>query len=485
MLTAVSERHRSRPATLLLHCSLLAASALLGACSTTLPGPQAAPSAVETATWQTPLPHGGQVGDLARWWQQFDDPLLSALVDASQRLSPSLASARARIAQSRAAWVAAGASLQPRVDAGASLTRGRFDLGSPTGTSLAASVQARWEADLFGAHQAGQEATLARLEGAEASWHEARVSLAAEVGSLYLNLRACEAQLAQTRLDAQSREETARLTGLSAGAGMSAPASAALAQASAAQARAGITQARASCDALVKGLVALTGTDEPALRQQLSAGTAQLPRPAQISVARVPAEALAQRPDIYRAARELVAASADTRQAQAQHYPTVSLAGSLGPARFETSGFSQSGLIWSLGPLSVSLPLFDAGQRGANLDAARSRYEAARVAYQAGLRQAVREVEEALLALQSTNERLADAELAARGLETSYNATNARYRGGMASLFELEDARRTALAAQSALIDLRRERVAAWISLYRALGGGWMQADVRNAATQP
>lgn len=441
---------------------------------------------METApAWQTPLPHAGQVGELARWWQQFDDPQLTGLIEASQRLSPSLASASARIAQSRAAWIAASANLLPRVDAGANLARGRFDLASPAGTSLAASVQARWEVDLFGANQAGQEATLARLEGAQAAWHEARVSLAAEVGSLYLSLRACEAQLAQTRLDAQSREETARLTGLSAGAGMSAPASAALAQASAAQARAGITQARASCDALVKGLVALTGTDEPALRQQLSARTAQLPRPAQITVARVPAEALAQRPDLYRAARELVAASADTRQAQAQHYPTVALAGSLGPARFETSGFSQSGLVWSLGPLSVSLPLFDAGQRGANLDAARARYEAARVAYQAGLRQAVREVEEALIGLQSTDERLSDAEQAARGLEISYRATDARYRGGLASLFELEDARRSALAAQSALIDLRRERVAAWIGLYRALGGGWTQADVRNAATQP
>ena len=464
----------------------MAASALLGACTTTRQEPQTAPTAEQTAaTWQAPLPHAGQVGELARWWQQFNDPLLSGLVDASQRLSPSLASARARIAEARAAWVAAGASLQPRVDAGANLARGRFDLASPTGTNLAASVQARWEIDLFGANQAGQEAALARLDGAEASWHEARVSLAAEVGSLYLNLRACEAQLEQTQLDAQSRAETARLTAASADAGMAAPASAALAQASAAQARADITRTRASCDALVKGLVALTGTDEPALRQQLSAATAQLPRPAQIAVARVPAEALAQRPDLHRAARELVAASADTRRAQAQHYPTVSLAGSLGPSRFESGGFSQSGLIWSLGPLSVSLPLFDAGQRGANLEAARARYEAARVAYQAGLRQAVREVEEALIALQSTNDRLADAELAARGLETSYRATNARQRGGMASLFELEDARRTALAAQAALIDLRRERVAAWISLYRALGGGWSQADARNVASKP
>ena len=63
--------------------------------------------------------------------------------------------------------------------------------------------------------------------------------------------------------------------------------------------------------------------------------------------------------------------------------------------------------------------------------------------------------------------------LSVEGYEASYRAADARYRGGLSSLFELEDARRTAAAAQRELIDLQRERVAAWISLYRAMGGGW------------
>jgi outer membrane protein TolC len=177
------------------------------------------------------------------------------------------------------------------------------------------------------------------------------------------------------------------------------------------------------------------------------------------------------------AERELVASAADAAQARAQRWPRVSLAGSIGPARFESGGVSSSGTLWSVGPVSVSLPIFDGGVRRANAQAAQAAYDAAATRYAARLRTAVREVEEALVALQSTAARGEDARSAADGYERSLRAVESRYRGGLASLFELEDARRTAVAAQSALIELQRERVAAWISLYRALGGGWNAAD--------
>ena len=65
------------------------------------------------AQWQAPLPHGGQVGKLARWWRQFNDPLLEQLIEASQQASPSLSAARSRIEQARANLLASGAALPP------------------------------------------------------------------------------------------------------------------------------------------------------------------------------------------------------------------------------------------------------------------------------------------------------------------------------------------------------------------------------------
>jgi outer membrane protein, multidrug efflux system len=462
----------------------LGLAATLAGCASLTPEPPSAARPPVADRWQAPLPHGGQLADLQRWWQQFNDPLLAQLIESAQAASPTLADARSRIEQARAARVAGGAALGPTLDASASASRGRFDLNSPVGTSAQAGVQAAWELDLFGVARSGRDAAQARLEGAQADWHEARVSVAAEVGSAYLALRACEAQLEQTRLDSASRAETARLTELAARAGFQPPAAAALTRASAAQANALLTQQRASCDLAVKALVALTAQPEASLRERLAPGRAGIPSPAQITASAVPAEALQQRPDVFAAERELLAAGSDTALARAQRLPRIALSGNIGPARFESGGITTSGTVWSIGPVSVSLPLFDGGVRAANVDAAQARYDAAATRYAASLRGAVREVEEALVGLQSTAARADDARTAAEGFEQSFRATEARYKGGLASLFELEDARRTAVAAQQALIELQRERVAAWIALYRALGGGWTR-DSGTAAEAP
>jgi NodT family efflux transporter outer membrane factor (OMF) lipoprotein len=424
----------------------------------------------------------GRLADLTRWWQQFDDPLLTQLVDSAEQASPTLAAAQSRIVQARATRTAAGAALLPQASLEASVLRARQDFVTPLGTLSQAGVQAQWEIDLFGGVRAGRDAAQARLEGAAAGWHDARVSVAADVAASYVALRACEAQVVTRETDTASRGETARLTSLAAQAGFQSPANEAQSRASAAQARTQLAAQRLECDFGVKALVALTAIPEPTLRMQLAAAQARLPEPAQIGVTTVPAQALQQRPDLFVAAREVEAASADVSQAQAQRLPRVTLSGSVSAARFDAAGITGSGTLWSLGPLAVSLPVFDGGTRAANVDAARARYDAAVSAYRGRLRGAVREVEEALVQLQSAAAGEADARIALEGYEASYRAAEARFRGGLSSLFELEDARRTATLAQRQLIDLQRDRVAAWISLYRALGGGWSPAELERQA---
>ena len=460
------------------------AAALLTGCATPAPPPPPDARALP-ADWQAPLPHSGELSVLSGWWQQFDDPLLVELIGAAQSVSPTIASAAARIEQARATRVAAGAALLPTLDANASALRGRQDFISGVGTTVSAGVQAGWELDLFGGRRAARDAAEARADGAQAAWHDARVAVAAEVATGYTALRACLAQAEQQQIDAGSRAETARLTELSRQAGFEAPASAALARASAAQGNSLLTDRRAQCDVQIKGLVALTGLAEPALRARLAAGRAGVPQPAQLVIAGVPAQALAQRPDLLIAERELVAAGAEVAQAQAARLPRITLAGSLSAARFESSLGNDSGTLWSIGPVTVSLPLFDGGARRANVAAAQARYTEAGTAYRGKLRGAVREVEEALVALRATADRSTDAQIATEGFATSFRATEARFKGGLASLFELEDARRSALQAQIALIDLQRERSTAWISLYRALGGGWSAADPKLSLAAP
>jgi len=469
-------------------CVLAACTLMLAGCA--LRGPPAAaadsrPPAGLPAQWQAALPHQGQAGELARWWQQFDDPLLPRLIDAAQAASPTLSSARARIADARAARVAAGAALLPSSNASIGAQRSGADasLGVPAAsTRLSAGASVAWEADLFGGQAAGRDAAHARLEGAQAGWHAARVAVAAEVASQYNGLRACEAQAVQTKADADSRSETARLTDLTANAGFQAPATAALARASAAQARAQLAQQEQQCDTLLKGLVALTGLDEPGLRTALAPQRARQAQPAGFALPELPAALLRQRPDLAGAERTLQAARADIAQARAARLPALSLSGNLGRARGSAGGVNVSDSTWSIGPVTLSVPLFDGGTRRANVDASRARFDDAAVQYAAALRTAVREVESALLTLDASERRRSDLAAAAEGYAAALKATEARQRGGLASLFELEDARRSAVAAQAALIDLQRERVAAWIDLYRALGGGWADSDLQSLA---
>jgi NodT family efflux transporter outer membrane factor (OMF) lipoprotein len=447
----------------------------LAGCAVQAPAPQAA--ADPPPAWHAPLPHDGTLAGLSHWWQQFNDPLLVELVEAAQAVSPTVATARSRIAQARAARVAAGAALWPNLDAVASASRGNSQPPLPLATTVQAGLQTAWEIDLFGGNRAAADAAQARLAGAHAGWHDARVSVAAETATSYLNLRTCERQLTVAENDATSRAQTSRLTALSEQAGFTPPATAALARASAAEASARATQQRAQCELELKSLVALSAMPEPALRRKLTAPWTDPSEVASLDVASVPAEVLAQRPDVYQAELEVAAASADVGTARAQRFPRLSLSGSIAAGVIRAGGANSDAQLWSIGPLAVTLPLFDGGRRAANVDAAQARYEEAAALYAARVRQAVREVEQALVTLESARLRGEDARVAAEGFGASYTATEALWRSGLASVFELEDSRRNLLAAETALVGLQREHAAAWIALYRALGGGWARPE--------
>lgn len=483
------------------HTFRLAASALaplLAACA--VHAPPASVTAPVPAQWYAPLPdgaapaagsgsailpHEGSLSGLVQWWQRQGDPVLARLIESAQAVNPTVAAARSRIAQARSVFVTSDAALLPSLDASVSASRASSQPPTPQASVLQGALQTSWEIDLFGANRATLRGAQARLEGARAGWHDARVSVAAETANQYYGLRACEQLLAVTRSDLESRIATAHLADLLADAGFQAPATAALARAGTAEARARSTQQQAQCDATVKALVALTAVIEPELRAMMPAqsgaawnsgvGTV-LPDAARRAITSLPARTLAQRPDVFSAEREVAAASADVGSADAQRYPRLSLNGSVGIASVRAGGASANLATWSIGPLALSVPLFDGGRRVANVAAAQARYEEAVSRYHASARQAVREVEEALLGLNSTAARGEDARMAVEGYRASFAASEARFRSGFGSLFELEEARRTLLTAETTLVSLQRERIAAWIALYRAAGGGWSGA---------
>ena len=445
-------------------------------------------------TWQTTLPHGGKQENLVNFWAQYNDPLLLDLITRAQAVSSTVATAKTNIASARASRVSAWSSLLPTLDAKASASKalqqppisstgggtvqggtvGGFQ-GNQATVNTQVNAQAAWELDLFGANRGLYQAAQQREKAAEAGWHDARVAVAAELATSYFNERFCQMQLSIAQSEVESRTETMRVTQISAGAGFTAEADLQLAIASSADAAQQRNAQQALCDLGLKELVALTDLPEASLKEKLSATAfnANTQNQPLFAIAEIPATVIAQRPDILSAEADLMSAAAEVKNTKVQRLPKVSLNGSIGWMRLTGSGFEGEGQVWSIGPVSISLPIFDAGKLRANVDSAEAKYSEAAVNYRSKVRNAIKEVESALVNLNSAEIRQPDVEKALQAYQASLVATEHKLKAGFTNVATLEENRRYALQAKTNQVNLLKDRNNAWIALYRAAGGGW------------
>jgi NodT family efflux transporter outer membrane factor (OMF) lipoprotein len=344
-------------------------------------------------------------------------------------------------------------------------------LKNGTGTSRTANggLDSSWEIDLFGKNRRSAESASALAQAREADWHDARVSLAAEVAGTYIDYRACRQKEKYYLDQADSQAKTSYLTQISATAGFTAPADARLVEASAASTRSTALAQKTECEVLVKSLVALTGMDEPSVRRQLGQGTMSLPQPESLAVSSVPADLVRQRPDIVSAERALASTSAQIGVAEAGRYPSLSLSGSIS---LSASSALSTTAPWSFGP-TLSLPLFTGGRTEAGIRSARADYDSALADYKQVVRTAVKEVEQSLVRLDSMAQREQEAGKSAEGYRAYLVATEQNWRVGGASVLDLETARRSTISADTSLLELQQSRLHYWIALYKAMGGGW------------
>ena len=192
-----------------------------------------------------------------------------------------------------------------------------------------------------------------------------------------------------------------------------------------------------------------------------------------VKIAAIPAKVLLQRPDISGAERDVAEASANIGVERAKQFPKLSLSGNITPTLQNMNGSAlMLAQTWAIGP-TLSLPLFNAGKRAADVETAKAKYQAASSRFNSKVRIAVKEVEEALVRLDSAHKSLPEALIAENGYKTNFNAMQTLYTNGLGNLLDVETARRNMLSAELATKDLEREQVSAWIALYRAAGGNW------------
>lgn len=451
--------------------SMIFLAAVLGGCTSL--GELKTSSPVVASYWHATLPHGGRSSELLSWWAGFKDPSLDELIQLAETENAEIQKAVANIDKARATLDSSRAGLFPSLDGSASVTRSGTVGGSANEvaalTSRSGGLDARWELDLFGRTKRQAEAAASRAQGQVWSWHEARISVAAEVGDYYVQYRACRQLERLYRDEFASQRETINVTEKSAQSGLISTSDLALARASAATSSSNLTAQRANCEIIVKSLVQLTGGDEPVVRSLLKQGKGRIPQPSALRIASIPAEVLRQRPDINALEAEVAASIADVGAAKADLYPSLSLSGSISISASSVAGASAP---WSFGP-ALSIPVLDGGSRRAAVRSAVADYDIAVAGYKSGVLNAVSEVETALIRVNTALRRITDAKTAADNYQSYFNSVDENWKSGGVSILDREEARRSAQSAAITLIEIRRDAVQYWIALYKSLGGGW------------
>lgn len=455
------------------------------------------------SSWHARLPHGGAVSALTQWWRQFDDPLLTELVETAETRHPSIDAAVGAVREARASVMSSRGGLLPRIGASGSMTRssGASDtagVDSPAYSLLNGALDASWEIDLFGGARRGLEASQARLQAAQADWDEARVTLAAEVADAYVQRRYCEHLLVLYQDTLASRRETERLTALKLKAGFVAPADEAQARAGSYDSENQLIAQQGICQQDLNRLAQLTALPAAELESRLTAAPdggvangddtqarayrSSIPVPLQPAVPAVPAAILSQRPDLMADERTLAAASANIGVAVASRLPALSLSGMIGINRVVHGGDATSS--WSWGP-SISLPLFEGGAGRARVETAHARYDQALAQYHGQVLIAVQEVEDALTRVDTSVRRANAARESERNYSVLLESQENRYKLGETSLLDLEESRRLTLASRESLAAVQLEISESWIALYKAAGGGWNDPAQATPSTTP
>lgn len=449
---------------------------LLAACVSV--GPDYQRPALPTPTaWQAALPPGAAEASLAEWWRNFGDATLTRLEAQAFAANTDLRLARARLRESRARRLLAGAQAYPSVEAaatGSATTRGHAEAAT-TSRLYTAGFDASWEADLFGATRRATEAAQADLEASAASLDDARVSLAAEVALNYMDYRGYRARLAIAKDNLARQRETLQLVEWREQAGLTTSLEVEQARSNAAQTRAtlptledGASQARLRLETL---LARPPGTLLPALEAD-----AALPRvPAGFALA-LPAAALEQRPDLRVAERQLAAATARVGTAEAARYPGLNLSASFGleAARLGDLGTAASITRGLAGSLAATL--FDAGRLRTQVEIQNALQEQALLSYENTARLAIEEVENALVALRTGAARRDALAVAAVSARNAATLARQRYASGITDYQTVLDTERTQLGVEDSLLSSEQSTLAAAIQLYKALGGGWQSA---------
>lgn len=404
----------------------------------------------------------------ARWWDQFQDPVLSATIATALERNLDLRIATARLREYQAAYAGAAAPLWPQVSLLTSDTRSRQGQ-VPLTEVYQSSLGVAWELDFWGRIRRLSEAAYADFVGQEQARQAIVLTLVSTVASSYVQLRELDARLAAGVRTLDARRESQRLAERRLEIGVISEMELKQATSEYQGTALNVQQLELALAQKENELNLLLGRNPGAIER--GRGIDELAVPA--IPAGLPSDLLARRPDVLQAEQALVAANARVGAAKASMFPTIALTGAYGGVSPQLAGlFSGPNRLWSFAP-SISLPIFSGGSLWAQLTASEARREQALSGYQKAVQSAFRDTEDALVAASKTaQQKDTQAKLVAEVRRYAYLA-KLRYDGGVTSNLEVLDSQRNLFAAEQGLAQTQSAALLATINLYKALGGDW------------
>ena len=469
--------------------ALAALLVLLTACTV---GPDYVRPTVEVPTafkemdgWKTAQPRDQELK--GKWWEAYDDSLLNSLEEQVNISNQNLAQAEAQYRQARALVQSARAGYFPTLSANASESRSRASSSfssqqlqstNPVTRGITnnylLSLDAVWEADLWGRVRRTVESNEASAQASTADLEAARLSAQTELAQDYLQLRALDTQKQLLDDTVAAYEKSLQLTQNQYTAGIVAKSDVIQAQTQLKSTQAQAIDTGVQRAQLEHAIALLVG--KPASVFSIA------PAPLTAAVPAVPfgmpSELLERRPDIAAAERRVAAANAQIGVAKAAYFPSLTLSASGGYQSTRLSNwFTLPSRFWSVGP-ALAETLFDGGLRRAQTAQAIAVYDANVAAYRQTVLTGFKEVEDNLAALRILEQEAFVQDEALQAARQAVVLTTNQYKAGTVNYLNVVTVQATALSNERTAVDIFNRRLAASVLFIKALGGGWNLSDV-------
>lgn len=433
---------------------------------------------------------GAQQPHQMSWWEFVEDPLLRQIIGEAIDYNRDLQMAVLRVEEAAAIlqlrWAdqfptigVDGQASRSRVPADMSMTQ-RSAISSDYGLTVGMSS---WELDLWGRIRSLKDAALEEFLAGTYARHAVQASLVAEVARTYLSLQTLDEQIAIAERSIATRQESYRIFKRRHEVGASSFLELTQVETLLMQARVLASQLKQERVDVANALTVLVGKPVDFNAPDAIVRTANTTSTFKSINVGLPSVVLLQRPDIVAAEHRIRAAEANITAARAAYFPRIALTTGAGTASAQLSGLFDGGSgSWIFSP-QLSLPIFDAGTRAANVEAARVRAEMAVVEYEDVIQKSFREVADALNHRHFLAEQVTLEQRVVKVQQERTRLAELRYSSGAVSYLEVLDAHRELLSAQQALAQDQGNLRLSVVDLYSALGGG-TQLPPSEASTE-